>query len=85
MRVTLILAVFALLGAANFATANPLAEKCLECHGSDADYSLAGEGADNIAEWAKEVRAGEVRHPPGLDNLTDEQIAELAEILNEGS
>ena len=82
MRTKLILVVFALFGAANAAIAGTAADACLKCHGKDADFSLAGEGADAIAEWLTDIRDGNARHPSDLTGLTDEQIAEIAAVLN---
>jgi len=83
MRTTLILFVFALFAAANNAAAGA-ADACLNCHGSDADFSLAGEGADEIAEMMKSIRDGSVKHRSSLDDLSDEDIAEIAAVLNGG-
>lgn len=83
MRITLVLIGFALTAVANTATAGA-ADACLNCHGADADFSLAGEGADQIAESMEAIRDGNVNHPLGLDDLSDEDIKKIAAILNGG-
>lgn len=81
MRITLVLIGFALMAVANTATAGA-ADACLKCHGKDADFSLAGEGADQIAESMKAIRDGNVKHSPGLEGLSDEDIATISAALN---
>ena len=57
------------------------AEMCIACHSND-DVILKNTGADSIAEKMKSIRAGDTRHPPGLENLSDDQITEIAEWLD---
>jgi len=57
------------------------AESCMDCHGVDG-IDLSGTGADIIATLIKSIRAGDTKHPPGLENLSDEDIAEIAKILD---
>ena len=57
------------------------AESCMDCHGVDG-IDLSGTGADIIATLIKSIRAGDTNHPPGLENLSDEDIAEIAKILD---
>jgi len=83
MRFTLILTGFALMAAANTAMAGA-ADVCLNCHGADADFSLAGEGADQIAESMKAIRDGSIKHPPGLEGLSEEDIVKISAALNGG-
>ncbi len=56
------------------------AEACLSCHKVVA--SLTGRGASVIADQMKAIRAGEKDHAPGLADLTDEEIAEIAAFLD---
>jgi cytochrome c553 len=57
------------------------AEMCIACHSND-EVILKNTGADSIAEKMKSIRAGDVKHPPGLENLSDDQIAEIAKLLD---
>jgi cytochrome c553 len=83
MRTLLVLIGFTLMVAVNTAMAGA-ADVCLKCHGADADFSLAGEGADQIAESMKVIRDGNVKHSPGLESLSDEDIATISAALNGG-
>lgn len=83
MRIFLVVIGFILMAYANLASAGA-ADACLNCHAADADFSLAGEGADEIAEMMKAIRDGSVKHRSSLDGLSDEDIAEIAAVLNEG-
>ena len=57
------------------------AEMCIACHSND-DVILKNTGADSIAEKMKSIRAGDTKHPPGLEGLSDDQIAEIAKLLD---
>jgi cytochrome c553 len=57
------------------------AEMCVACH-SNAEVILKNTGADSIAEKMKSIRAGDTKHPPGLENLSDDQITEIAKRLD---
>jgi len=66
------------------AMADTSIEKCLFCHDPSNEQALTGKGADNIATKMKAIRAGDVRHPPGLADLSDEDIAAMAAALAAG-
>jgi cytochrome c553 len=83
MRITLVFIGFTLMAFANVASAGA-SDACLECHGLDADFSLAGEGADEIAEMMKAIRDGSVKHRSSLSDLSDEEIMAIAAALNGG-
>jgi cytochrome c553 len=57
------------------------AEMCIACHSTD-EVILKNTGADSIAEKMKSIRAGDTRHPPGLEDLSDDQITEIAKRLD---
>jgi cytochrome c553 len=56
------------------------AEACLACH--NVMVSLKGEGADAILEQMKAIRAGDQSHPPGLEDLKEEDLAIIAAYLD---
>ena len=69
--------------ASSFAAAGAEVDKvkaCLSCH--NAAISLRGKGASVIASQMKTIRAGDKGHPPGLTDLTDEEITEIAAYLD---
>ncbi len=53
---------------------------CLQCHNTV--VSLQGRGAETIARQIHAIRAGDKRHPPGLDKLNADDIAEIAAFLD---
>ena len=57
------------------------AENCIACH--NALISLKDRGADTIGNQIKAIRAGSRGHPPGLADLSDEDIADIAAYLND--
>jgi cytochrome c553 len=56
------------------------AEDCTACHNAMVD--LRGRGADAIASQTKAIRAGNKAHPPGIAELSDEDIADIAAYLD---
>jgi cytochrome c553 len=56
------------------------AEACSGCH--NAVLSLNGRGADAITDQIKAIRSGDKDHPPGLADLSDEDIADIAAYLD---
>ena len=60
------------------------ADACMNCHGPDAKYSLVGTGVDVLVEKMTTIRDGGVKHPPLLTDLTDEDLATIAAILDAG-
>ena len=57
------------------------AAQCAECH--NAMVSLKGRGADAIASQTRTIRSGDKRHPPaGVEELSDEDVADIAAYLN---
>lgn len=56
------------------------AEDCTACHNAMVD--LKGRGADAIVSQTKAIRDGNKRHPPGLSELSDEDIADIAAYLD---
>jgi len=59
-----------------------VADKCMECHDPADSSGFAGEDVNELVEWIKEVRSGAVRHPPGLTDLSDEDVAAIAAELS---
>jgi mono/diheme cytochrome c family protein len=59
-------------------------ERCFECHESTG-ITLKSQGANTIATKIRSIRAGEAKHPPGVGGLREEEIAEVAEILDRGA
>lgn len=56
------------------------AEACSGCH--NAVLSLNGRGADVITGQMKAIRSGDTDHPPGLANMSNEDIADIAAYLD---
>ena len=56
------------------------AEDCAACHNTP--ISLKGRGVDMIAEQIIAIRAGDQEHPPGLGELSEEDIADIATYLD---
>ena len=56
------------------------AEECTACHNTP--ISLKGRGVDMIAEQIIAIRAGDQKHPPGLGELSEEDIADIAAYLD---
>jgi cytochrome c553 len=56
------------------------AEDCTACHNSP--ISLNGRGVDTIAEQIIAIRAGDQKHPPGLGELSEEDIVDIAAYLD---
>lgn len=86
MRITIFL-VTVFLGWAQVAAAEGDADAgaapaaaCTACH--NAMVSLKGRSAKTIAEQTKAIRAGDVKHPPGLAELSDKDIADIAAYLD---
>jgi cytochrome c553 len=85
MRAVIIL-IAVLLGYAQVAAAGDAAageskaEGCAGCH--NAVVSLNGSGADAIVGQMKAIRSGDKDHPPGLADLSDEDIADIAAYLD---
>jgi len=95
MRATLFLAVLTALfsqyaAAGAHTEKSPVAEDrvksemCIECHARD-EVILKNTGVDSITAKIKAIQAGDARHPPGLENLSDEQITEIATWLDRGA
>lgn len=53
---------------------------CTGCHNTP--ISLNGTGVDNIIEGINAIRAGSRSHPTELTELSEEDIAIIAEFLN---
>ena len=56
------------------------AKVCAGCH--NAMINLNGRGADAIAAQSKAIREGTKPHPPGVEGLSDEEIADIAAYLD---
>ena len=56
------------------------AKDCTGCHNSI--VSLKGRGADAIAGQTKAIRSGAKVHPPGVAELSEEDIADIAAYLD---
>ncbi|MGR8947206.1 MAG: c-type cytochrome [Gammaproteobacteria bacterium] len=56
------------------------AKGCTACH--NAAVSLKGRGAEVIAAQSKAIRAGSKAHPPGLADLCDKDIEDIAAFLD---
>jgi cytochrome c553 len=59
-----------------------VADKCMGCHDPADSMSLAGEDVNELVDMIKNIRSGAVRHPPGLTDLSDEDIAAIAAELH---
>jgi cytochrome c553 len=70
----------AVTSTAGFAAGDNKAEACLGCH--NAMVSLNGRGAGTIVSQIQAIRSGDKAHPPGLAELSDEAIAEIAAYLD---
>ena len=57
-------------------------DACMRCHNPDGNKSLAG--VDDLVSKIKSVRDGDVKHPPGLDGLSDADIEAIASALGAG-
>jgi len=55
-------------------------QSCLACH--KGKLSLAGRGSDTLVEQIKAIRAGEKKHPPGLDKLSEDDLEAIAAYLD---
>jgi cytochrome c553 len=53
---------------------------CKGCHNSV--VNLNGRGADTIAAQTKAIRSGAKQHPPGVTDLSDDDIADIAAYLD---
>lgn len=53
---------------------------CMGCHNST--VNLRGRGADTIAAQTKAIRSGAKQHPPGVADLCDVDIADIAAYLD---
>lgn len=51
------------------------AETCMDCHAGE---DFEGMTLDEIIEANKAVLAGEQKHPPGLEEITEADIADIA-------
>ena len=61
--------------------ANAQAESCLACH--KGKLSLKGRGSDVLVEQIRAIRAGDKKHPPGLDKLSEDDLEAIAAYLDE--
>ena len=59
-------------------------DACMKCHDPDGKTSLAGTGVDALIEKMTAIRDGDVKHPPVLKDLSDEDIAAIAAALDAG-
>ena len=66
--------------AADDATGAAESAACAACHNTM--VNLKGRGAAAIAEQIGAIRAGEKAHPPGLAELSEEDIAIIAAYLD---
>ena len=57
------------------------AQSCEGCHSPDG-VDLSGRGQDTIVAQINAIRAGDTQHPPTMGGLKDEDIAEIAKILD---
>lgn len=78
--IAVLLAYAQMAAAGDAATGESKAEGCAACH--NAIVSLNGRGADAIADQMKAIRSGDRNHPPGLADLSDEDIADIAVYLD---
>ena len=83
MRILVVL--FALLLTFGASAGEPEAGKaesqsCLACH--KGKLSLKGRGSDTLVERIKAIRAGEKKHPPGLDKLSEDDLEAIAAYLD---
>lgn len=68
------------LAESDVADASAKAGSCATCHSGNRGF--AGRDADEIAGLIHEILDGEFAHPPlGIDDTSDEAIAELARTL----
>lgn len=56
------------------------ADDCIDCHNTQ--ISLKGRGAEAIIKQIQAIRAGDRLHPPGLDGLPEEDVADIAAYLD---
>ena len=56
------------------------AQDCTACHNSM--ISLKGRGADTIADQINAIRSGDQNHPPGLEELKEVDILDIAAFLD---
>lgn len=77
MRVMLILLMSAAFGV-SVAIAGAT-DACMDCHFAE---DFAGEDSNALVEKLKAVRDGAVRHPPALQDVSDEDLAAVAAELN---
>jgi cytochrome c553 len=56
------------------------ADGCKSCHNSV--VNLNGRGADTIAAQTKAIRSGAKQHPPGIADLSEDEIADIAAYLD---
>lgn len=77
MRVMLILLMGVAFGV-NVAIAGAT-DACMECHFAE---DFAGEDSNALVEKLKGVRDGAVTHPPALQDVSDEDLAAVAEELS---
>ena len=78
--IAVLLAYAQVAAAGDAAAGESKAEGCAACH--NAVVSLSGRGADAIAGQMKAIRSGDKDHPPGLADLSDEDIADIAAYLD---
>ena len=57
------------------------AKHCIKCHGIDG-IDLTDSGVEALEATIKSIQAGDTKHPTKLDDLTDEEVSEIAKILN---
>jgi cytochrome c553 len=58
-------------------------ESCIKCHAAD-EVLLKNTGVDSITGKIKSIQAGDTPHPPGLENLSDDEVTEIAQWLDRG-
>ena len=53
----------------------------MQCHSTD-EVILKNTDVDSITAKIKAIQAGDAEHPPGLEDLSDDQITEIAKLLD---
>ena len=84
MRKLLIPAAMLLVTSGTAFADGPSIDKCLFCHEPGNEESLMDKGVDYLTAQMKAIRAGDIKHPPVLTGLSDEDIAAMAAELNAG-
>jgi cytochrome c553 len=81
---TLLISIAMFLTITGTAVAADADDVCMKCHDPDGNTSLAGAGVGSLIEKMTAIRDGDVKHPPVLKDLSDEDIAALAAALDAG-